>query len=136
MRLRVVAFASLLLLLPSAVARAQSDAPPLPPQPRLQLQGWALTKSVDRRVEFIRACTAHMAGRWAHPQQVCGCLHDHAAAAIEDVDLREALLRGIGETGVPRIEVDWVPPAKQSRIAATFTQIARPAMQCMFDPLT
>jgi hypothetical protein len=29
-----------------------------------------------------------------------------------------------------------VPPAKQSQIAATFTRIAKPALQCMFDPLT
>ena len=50
------------------------------------------------------------------------------------VDLREALLRGISETGVPTIETDWVPPAKQSQIAATFTKIAKPTLQCMFEP--
>jgi hypothetical protein len=135
MMLRGVVLASVMLL-PCAMAQAQSEAPPLPAQPKLQLHGWALSKAGDRRIDFIRACTAHMSGRWAHPQQVCGCLHDHAVAVVEDADLREALLRGIGETGVPRIEVDWVPPSKQSRIAATFTQIARPTMQCMFDPLT
>lgn len=119
------------------VAQAQSQPPHAPAaQPRFQLHGWTLTRAPDRRVEFIRSCTTHMAGRWAHPQQVCGCLHDHAAAAVDDTDLREALLRGIGETGVPTIETDWVPPAKQSQIAATFTRIAKPALQCMFDPLT
>ena len=56
-----------------------------------------------------------MVGRWAHPETVCSCLHDYAAATVEDTDLREALLRGISETGVPTIETDWVPPSKQSR---------------------
>ena len=53
---------------------------------------------------------------------------------IEDPDLREALLRGISETGVPTIETDWVPPSKQSEIGATFTKIAKPTLQCMFEP--
>jgi hypothetical protein len=86
-------------------------------------------------VDFVRQCTPHMAGRWAHPETVCGCLHDYAAAAVEDRDLRQALLRGIGETGVPTIETDWVPPSKQSEIGATFTKIARPTLQCMFQPV-
>jgi len=51
-----------------------------------------------------------------------------AAAAVEDTDLREALLRGISETGVPTIETDWVPPSKQSQIGATFTKIAKPTL--------
>lgn len=88
----------------------------------------------DSRTEFIRQCTTHMTGRWAHPDAVCGCLHDHAAAAVPDVDLREALLRGISESGVPNIQTDWVPPAKQAQISATFTLIAKPTLQCMFDP--
>jgi hypothetical protein len=58
-----------------------------------------------------------------------------AAGAVEDTDLREALLRGISETGVPTIETDWVPPSKQSEIGAIFTKIARPTLQCMFEPL-
>ena len=45
-----------------------------------------------------------------------------AAAAVEDNDLREALLRGIGETGVPTIETEWVPASKQSEIGPTFTE--------------
>jgi hypothetical protein len=93
-----------------------------------------LTKLPDPRGEFVRQCAPHMIGRWAHPEAVCGCLHDHAAAAVEDTDLREALLRGIGETGVPTIETDWVPPSKQSEIGATFTKIAKPTLQCMFEP--
>jgi hypothetical protein len=28
-----------------------------------------------------------------------------------------------------------VPPAKQSQIGATFTKIAKPTLQCMFEPL-
>ena len=75
-----------------------------------------------------------MVGRWAHPESVCGCLHDYAAATVEDTDLREALLRGISETGVPTIETEWVPPSKQSEIGATFTKIAKPTLQCMFEP--
>jgi hypothetical protein len=89
----------------------------------------------DPRLEFIRQCTPHMVGRWAHPDEVCGCLHDHAVAVVEDGDLREALLRGISETGVPTIETDWLPPAKQAQISATFTVIAKPTLQCMFEPL-
>ncbi|MCA6107341.1 hypothetical protein [Bradyrhizobium cenepequi] len=90
----------------------------------------------DPRGEFVRLCAPHMLGRWAHPETVCGCLHDYAAASVEDPDLREALLRGISETGVPTIETDWVPPSKQSEIGPTFTKIARPTLQCMFDPAT
>jgi hypothetical protein len=91
-------------------------------------------KFPDPRGEFVRQCTPRMAGRWAHPESVCGCLHDYAAAAVEDNDLREALLRGISETGVPTIETGWVPPSKQSEIGATFTKIAKPTLQCMFEP--
>ena len=91
-------------------------------------------KFPDPRGEFVRACAPHMVGRWQHPESVCGCLHDYAAATVEDSDLREALLRGISETGVPTIETDWVPPAKQSQISATFTKIAKPTLQCMFEP--
>jgi hypothetical protein len=89
----------------------------------------------DPRAEFVRLCMPHMLGRWAHPESVCGCLHDYAAAAVEDDDLREALLRGISETGVPTIETKWVPASKQSEIGATFTKIAKPTLQCMFEPL-
>ncbi len=91
-------------------------------------------KLPDPRGEFVRQCAPHMMGRWAHPESVCGCLHDYAAATVEDSDLREALLRGISETGVPTIETQWVPVAKQSQIAATFTKIAKPTLQCMFEP--
>lgn len=92
------------------------------------------TKLPDLRGEFVRQCAPHMLGRWAHPEEVCSCLHDHAAAVVEDGDLREALLRGIGETGVPTIDTDWVPPAKQAQIGPTFTRIAKPTLQCMFEP--
>ena len=100
-----------------------------------QAQARSLFNVQDSRTEFIHQCTTHMAGRWAHPDAVCGCLHDHAAAMVPDRDLRQALLRGISESGLPTIENDWVPPAKQSEISATYTLIAKPALQCMFDPL-
>jgi hypothetical protein len=88
----------------------------------------------DPRTDFVRQCAPHMLGRWAHPEEVCGCLLDHAAAVVEDNDLREALLRGISETGVPTIENAWVPAGKRSEIGPTFTKIAKPTLQCMFDP--
>jgi hypothetical protein len=92
-------------------------------------------KLPDARGDFVRLCAPHMLGRWAHPESVCGCLHDYAVAVVEDNDLRLALLRGISETGVPTIEDAWVPPAKRSQIGATFTKVARPTLQCMFEPL-
>jgi hypothetical protein len=110
---------------------AQAQGPQIKLQP---IQVRSLLKLPDPRGEFVRLCAPHMLGRWAHPEAVCGCLHDHAAAAVEDPDLREALLRGISETGVPTIEIDWVPPSKQSEIGATFTKIAKPTLQCMFEP--
>jgi hypothetical protein len=88
----------------------------------------------DPRVDFVHQCVSQMAGRWEHPETVCGCLHDYAAAAVEDADLRAALLRGISETGVPTIETDWVPASKRSEIGATFTKVAKPTLQCMFEP--
>src|ERR1700749_1468142 len=99
-------------------------------------QSRAQIRLPDPRADFVRQCAPHMLGRWAHPEEVCGCLHDHAAAVVEDSDLREALLRGISETGVPTIENDWVPPSKQSEIGPTFTKIAKPTLQCMFEPST
>ena len=99
-----------------------------------QIQFRSLLKIRDPRAEFVRQCAPHMVGRWAHPEAVCGCLHDHAAAAVEDSDLREALLRGISETGVPTIETEWVPASKQSEIGPTFSKIAKPTLQCMFEP--
>ena len=104
-------------------------------QPQVQqIQFRSMWKLPDPRGEFIRLCAPHMVGRWAHPESVCSCLHDYAAATVEDTDLREALLRGISETGVPTIETEWVPRSKQSEIGATFTKIAKPTLQCMFEP--
>src|SRR5450432_3767658 len=106
----------------SAQAQAENQVP------IQQIQFRSLTKMPDPRGEFVRLCAPHMVGRWAHPESVCGCLHDYAAATVEDLDLREALLRGITET-------EWVPQSKQSEIGATFTKIAKPTLQCMFEPL-
>lgn len=101
-----------------------------------QAQRWSWKKLPDPRGEFVRLCAPHMVGRWARPESVCICLHDHALSGITDTDLREALLRGISETGVPAIENDWLPASKRTQINAIFTQIARPTLQCMFDPAT
>jgi hypothetical protein len=109
---------------------AQAQVQLQPPQTSFR----SLFKAPDPRGEFVRQCAPHMVGRWAHPESVCGCLHDYAAATVEDADLREALLRGISETGVPTIETAWVPASKQSEIGPTFTKIAKPTLQCMFEP--
>src|ERR1700761_2869387 len=114
-----IAFVAIIVLGPSAHAQAQMRQ---------------VMRMSDPRTEFVRQCAPHMLGRWAHPEEVCGCLHDHAAAMVEDSDLRQALLRGISETGVPTIENAWVPEAKQAEIGPTFTKIAKPTLQCMFDP--
>jgi hypothetical protein len=120
LRISAVVLAAILVLNQSAHAQSQ-----------VMRSAMRLT---DPRTEFVRQCAPHMLGRWAHPEEVCGCLHDHAAAVVEDTDLRQALLRGISETGVPTIETQWVPASKQSEIGATFTKIARPTLQCMFEP--
>jgi hypothetical protein len=148
-RIVAVAIASSVILAGSAYAEVQpSQVQPNQPQQApvqqaqvqqvqvRQIQFRSLQKLPDPRGEFVRLCAPHMVGRWAHPESVCGCLHDYAAAAVEDADLREALLRGISETGVPTIETEWVPASKQSEIGPTFTKIARPTLQCMFDPAT
>ena len=115
-------------------AQAEVQQPQIAQAQLQKIQFRSLQKLPDPRGEFVRLCAPHMIGRWAHPESVCSCLHDYAAAAVEDSDLREALLRGISETGVPTIETEWVPPSKQSEIGATFTKIAKPTLQCMFEP--
>src|SRR6266478_2223351 len=132
MFVRICSAALLVSFLLGGSAQAQTQI-----QAQLQLQQTSfrsLFKMPDPRGEFVRLCAPHMVGRWAHPESVCGCLHDYAAATVEDADLREALLRGISETGVPTIETAWVPPSKQSLIGPTFTKIAKPTLQCMFEP--
>ena len=91
-------------------------------------------KLPDPRGEFVRLCAPHMVGRSAHPESVCLCLHDYALATIADSDMREALMRGISETGVPTIENAWIPREKRPLISTTFNTIARPTLQCMFAP--
>ena len=127
-RICSAAILSLFLCIGAAQAQAQFQTP--------QTSFRSLFKVPDPRGEFVRLCAPHMVGRWAHPESVCSCLHDYAAATVEDADLREALLRGISETGVPTIEMAWVPASKQSEIGPTFTKIAKPTLQCMFDPAT
>ena len=126
-----------LMLVGSAHAQVQLQTPQIRNQLQPQSFGFhSLFKVPDPRGEFVRLCAPHMVGRWAHPEAVCGCLHDYAAATVDDPDLRLALLRGISETGVPSIETQWVPPSKQSEIGPTFTKIAKPTLQCMFEPST
>jgi hypothetical protein len=132
MQLRSVSAVILVLLLLCGAAHAQAQFQFQAPQTSFR----SLFKVPDPRGEFVRQCAPHMVGRWAHPETVCSCLHDHAAATVEDADLREALLRGISETGVPTIETAWVPASKQSEIGPTFTKIAKPTLQCMFEPAT
>jgi len=131
-RICFAAILSIFLLGGSPQVKAQVQLQFQPPQTSFR----SLFKVPDPRGEFVRLCAPHMVGRWAHPETVCGCLHDYAAATVEDADLREALLRGISETGVPNIETAWVPPSKQSEIGPTFTKIAKPTLQCMFEPAT
>src|ERR1051326_5814493 len=99
MLVRIV-FAVILALCLGGVAQAQVQFQPTP-----QTTMRSLFKLPDPRGEFVRLCAPHMVGRWAHPESVCSCLHDYVAATVEDTDLREALLRGISETGVPTIEM-------------------------------
>ncbi len=137
LRIRAVTVAASIILAGSAEAQSEQVKPVQNQvqQARIQqVQFRSWQKLPDPRAEFVRQCAPHMIGRWAHPEAVCGCLHDHAAAAVEDDDLREALLRGISETGVPTIETDWVPASKRSEIGPTFTKIAKPTLQCMFEP--
>jgi hypothetical protein len=121
LRICAAAFVAILSLNHSAHAQAS-----------LQIQ--AAMRLSDPRTDFVRQCAPRMLGRWAHPEEVCGCLHDHAVAMIDDEDLRQALLRGIAQTGVPTIEDDWIPASKQPEIGPTFTKIAKPTLQCMFAP--
>ena len=129
MLLRISAAAIVASLVFAGAAQAQTGQT----QPQ-QIQFRSPPRLPDPRGEFIRLCAPHMVGRWAHPESVCGCLHDHAAAVVEDADLREALLRGISETGVPAIDAKGLPSSKRSEIGATFTRIAKPTLQCMFEP--
>lgn len=138
MFVRICSAATLASVLASVLISGSAQAQ-VKGQAQAQLQPMplrSLFRVPDPRGEFVRLCAPHMVGRWAHPETVCGCLHDYAAATVEDTDLREALLRGISETGVPTIETDWVPPSKQSEIGPTFTKIAKPTLQCMFEPST
>jgi hypothetical protein len=122
LRCRIVSSIAVIVIASAAMASVASA------------QFWSWKKLPDQRGEFVRLCAPHMLARSTHPEAVCNCLHDHAIASVADSDLREALLRGVSERGVPTIERDWVPASKQGMIDATFTQIAKPALQCMFDP--
>ncbi len=62
----------------AAQAQAQVQLQFQPPQASFR----SLFKVPDPRGEFVRLCAPHMVGRWAHPESVCGCLHDYAPSTI------------------------------------------------------
>lgn len=86
----------------------------------------------DPRGEFIRLCAPYMIKRSAHPEAVCDCLHRQANAIIDDIEVRDALLYGISETGVPTIDKTWLPYTKRGEIDATLTRMAQPTMTCIY----
>src|SRR5258708_39293812 len=95
---------------------AQAQVSQLPQITAQTIQFRSMFKVPDPRGEFVRLCAPHMVGRWAHPESVCGCLHDYAAATVDDPDLREALLRGISEPGVPPTDTAWFPPPNHPKL--------------------
>ena len=74
MLVRICSAVMLSFLLLSGAAQAQVQFQP--PQTSFR----SLFKVPDPRGEFVRLCAPHMVGRWAHPESVCSCLHDYAAA--------------------------------------------------------
>ncbi|MGO4715563.1 hypothetical protein [Bradyrhizobium sp. 2TAF24] len=86
----------------------------------------------DPRGEFIRLCAPYMIKRSSRPEAVCDCLHRQAVAVIDDVDVRDALLYGISETGVPTIDKAWLPATKERQIDAAMTRMAKPTMACLY----
>lgn len=92
----------------------------------------SFSRMPDPRGEFIRLCAPYMVKRSEHPEAVCDCLHRQAVAMVDDVEVRDALLYGISETGVPTIDKAWLPPAKEEQIDRTLTRIAAPTMACIY----
>ncbi len=97
-----------------------------------QAQFRSFSRMPDPRGEFIRLCAPYMIKRSSHPESVCDCLHRQAVSMVEDVDVRDALLYGISETGVPTIDRSWLPPVKEQQIDPTLTRIAQPTMTCIY----
>lgn len=95
-------------------------------------QSHSFSRMPDPRGEFIRLCAPSMVKRSAHPEAVCDCLHRQAVAMVDDVEVRDALLYGISETGVPTIDKAWLPPTKEQQIDPTLTRIAAPTMACIY----
>lgn len=90
--------------------------------------------SQSAREQFIAHCMTKVATR---PHQsadvVCACLHDNAILTIDDADMRAAIMRNIEDNGKPGISAALVPLEKRGQIDATLTQLARPALACMYD---
>jgi len=110
-RFSVVAFAVFLIATGSAQAQVRS-----------------LMQLPDSRQDFVRLCAPHIQGRGRILRQSADACTIKPLRPLGIPTWREALLRGIGETGVPTIETEWVPPSKRSEIGATFTKIAKPAL--------
>lgn len=92
----------------------------------------SFSRMPDPRGEFIRLCAPYMIKRSSHPEAVCDCLHSKAVAMIDDVEVRDALLSGISETGVPSVDYSRLPQAKGGQIDAMLSRIARPTMTCIY----
>ena len=85
------------------------------------------------REQFIERCLPRMAARsQKFPDHVCGCLHDNALGAVHDADMRTAVMRNIEETGMPGVNYDSVPFAKRGQIDSTLTELAGPALACLY----
>ena len=73
----------------------------------------------DPRGEFIRLCAPFMASRYAHPEAICDCVRTALISEIGDPDIRDALLYGVTERGVPTLSPAWLPPEKRALIGRT-----------------
>ena len=99
---------------------------------------WAATDALhlsgmpDPRGEFIRLCAPFMVSRYAHPEAICDCLRNAVLGEIGDEQIRDALLYGVTERGVPTLNISWLPTEKRPLVSRTMTAIAEPTMECMF----
>ncbi|WP_249123584.1 MULTISPECIES: hypothetical protein [unclassified Bradyrhizobium] len=95
-------------------------------------QSHSFSHMPDPRGEFIRLCAPYMIKRSLRPEAVCDCLYRQAVAMVDDAEVRDALLYGISETGVPTIDRTWLPAAKENQIDIVMTRMAKPTMACLY----
>lgn len=91
-----------------------------------------LSRMPDPRGEFIRLCAPFMVSRYTHPEAICDCLRNAVLGEIGDEQIRDALLYGVTERGVPTLSTTWLPIEKRPLVSRTMTAIAEPTMECMF----